>query len=198
MNRWMMKALVAGCLVAAGCGGGDRPGTQGLKQSAAQGNGGDSDPGSGGGSGGDTGSGPGATADRADDIRLLGVNAGDLESFLFRVKAVEVRANGMVLANTLMTSQMDLTTATNAFLLTSFKAPAGVEEVEVIVALDSATAVLPANSLDIDMSCQMLRLKAKVKLVEQHHHAVIVLDLARSLGKVGAGMGFAPHLQLVY
>ena len=197
MNRWMMRALVAGCLVAAGCGGGDRPGAQGLKQSAAQGNG-DSNPGSGDGSGDDGNSTPDGTADRVDAIRIRGVDAGDLQSLLLRVKAIEVRANGMVLANTVMTSQMDLTTVTNAFLLTTFKAPEGVEEVEVVIALDSATAVLPAKSLDIDLGCQILRLKAKVRLVEQRHHAVIVLDLARSLGTVGAGMGFAPHFQLVY
>jgi hypothetical protein len=37
-----------------------------------------------------------------------------------------------------------------------------------------------------------------VKLLEQRHHAVIFLDLARSLAKVGKGMAFAPQLQLVY
>jgi len=197
MNRWMMKALVAACVWAVGCGGGNGPEAQGLKGSAVQG-GVDTGSGSGGGSGGDTSSNPGSAAERSLELRLQGMDAGGLESLFLRVKGVEVRANGMVLANALMTSQMDLTVANNAFLLTTFKAPAGVEEVEVAVALDSATAVMPKESFDVDLQCEVIRLNAKVKLLEQRHHAVIFLDLARSLGKVGTNMAFAPHLHLVY
>jgi len=187
MNRWMMKALVAACVWAVGCGGGNGPEAQGLKGSAVQG-GGDTGSGSGGGSGGDTSSNPGSAAERSLELRLQGMDAGGLESLFLRVKGVEVRANGMV----------DLTVANNAFLLTTFKAPAGVEEVEVAVALDSATAVMPKESFDVDLQCEVIRLNAKVKLLEQRHHAVIFLDLARSLGKVGTNMAFAPHLHLVY
>jgi hypothetical protein len=205
MKRWMMRALVAGCVGAVGCGGGNGPATQSLKGSNAQaggdsgsGSGSGSDSGSGASSGSDEGSSPGGTGERSFNLRLQGVDAGDLASLLLRVKAVEVRANGTVLANTLMTSQMDLTVATNAFLLTSFKAPAGVEEVEIAVALDSATAVTSKGSFDVDLNCEVIRLEAKVKLLEVHHHGVIVLDLARSFGKVGTNMMLAPHLHLVY
>ncbi|MFL5247044.1 MAG: hypothetical protein ACJ79V_04410 [Myxococcales bacterium] len=197
MNRWMTKVLVAGCLCAVGCGGGNAPGVQDLKSSAAQG-GGDSSPGASG-TGSDTSTGTqGGTADRAFEVRLRGVDVGDLESLLLRVKAVEVRANGMVLANTLMTSQMDLTTVAQAFLLTTFRAPAGVEEVEVRVALDSAMVSTGTQTLDVDLGCEVVRVNAKVKLLQQRNHAVIFLDLARSLAKAGTAMAFAPHLQLVY
>ncbi|MFL5360127.1 MAG: hypothetical protein ACJ78U_04105 [Myxococcales bacterium] len=197
MNRWMTKVLVAGCLCAVGCGGGNAPGVQDLKSSAAQG-GGDSSPGASG-TGSDTSTGTqGGTADRAFEVRLRGVDIGDLESLLLRVKAVEVRANGMVLANTLMTSQMDLTTVAQAFLLTTFRAPAGVEEVEIRVALDSAMVSTGTQTLDVDLGCEVVRVNAKVKLLQQRNHAVIFLDLARSLAKAGTAMAFAPHLQLVY
>ncbi|MFL5394052.1 MAG: hypothetical protein ACJ79G_14560 [Myxococcales bacterium] len=197
MNRWMTKVLVAGCLCAVGCGGGNAPGVQDLKSSAAQG-GGDSSPGASG-TGSDTSTGTqGGTADRAFEVRLRGVDTGDLESLLLRVKAVEVRANGMVLANTLMTSQMDLTTVAQAFLLTTFRAPAGVEEVEIRVALDSAMVSTGTQTLDVDLGCEVVRVNAKVKLLQQRNHAVIFLDLARSLAKAGTAMAFAPHLQLVY
>jgi len=197
MNRWMTKVLVAGCLCAVGCGGGNAPGVQDLKSSAAQG-GGDSSPGASG-TGSDTSTGTqGGTTDRAFEVRLRGVDVGDLESLLLRVKAVEVRANGMVLANTLMTSQMDLTTVAQAFLLTTFRAPAGVEEVEVRVALDSAMVSTGTQTLDVDLGCEVVRVNAKVKLLQQRNHAVIFLDLARSLAKAGTAMAFAPHLQLVY
>ncbi|MFL5414519.1 MAG: hypothetical protein ACJ78Y_00870 [Myxococcales bacterium] len=197
MNRWMTKVLVAGCLCAVGCGGGNAPGVQDLKSSAAQG-GGDSSPGASG-TGSDTSTGTqGGTADRAFEVRLRGVDIGDLESLLLRVKAVEVRANGMVLANTLMTSQMDLTTVAQAFLLTTFRAPAGVEEVEIRVALDSAMVSTGTQTLDVDLGCEVVRVNAKVKLLQQRNRAVIFLDLARSLAKAGTAMAFAPHLQLVY
>ncbi|MFL5432624.1 MAG: hypothetical protein ACJ79M_23630, partial [Myxococcales bacterium] len=140
----------------------------------------------------------GGTADRGFEVRLRGVDVGDLESLLLRVKAVEVRANGMVLANTLMTSQMDLTTVAQAFLLTTFRAPAGVQEVEVRVALDSAMVSTGTQTLDVDLGCEVVRVNAKVKLLQQRNHAVIFLDLARSLAKAGTAMAFAPHLQLVY
>jgi hypothetical protein len=123
---------------------------------------------------------------------------GDLGSLLVRVKAVEVRAKGMVLANTLMTPQMDLTTVGQAFLLTKFQAPAGVDEVELRVALDSATASTAKGTFDIDLGCEVLRINAKVNLLQQRHHGVIFLDLARSLPQAGANMRFAPQLQLVY
>jgi len=203
MNRWMTKVLVAGCLCAVGCGGGNAPGVQELKGRAAQG-GGDPNPagtsgtGSGASTGTDTSTGTqGGTADRGFEVRLQGVDVGDLASLLLRVKAVEVRANGMVLANTLMTSQMDLTTVAQAFLLTTFRAPAGVEEVEIRVALDSATASTAKQTLDVDLGCEVVRVNAKVKLLQQRNHAVIFLDLARSLAKAGTDMAFAPHLQLV-
>jgi hypothetical protein len=168
-----------------------------LNASAAE-QGGDTNSGSGGASGGDTSSSPGSAGERAYELRLQGVDAGDLESLLLRVKGVEVRANGMVLANTVMTSQMDLTVATQAFLLTTFKAPPGVDEVQVAVALGSATAVLPKGAFDVDLKCEVIRLNLRVKLLEQRHHAVIRLDLARSLAKPGTNMAFAPHLHLVY
>jgi hypothetical protein len=170
---------------------------QDLKSSAAQG-GGDSSPGASG-TGSDTSTGTqGGTADSGFEVRLRGVDVGDLESLLLRVKAVEVRANGMVLANTLMTSQMDLTTVAQAFLLTTFRAPAGVEEVEVRVALDSAMVSTGTQTLDVDLGCEVVRVNAKVNLLRQRNHAVIFLDLARSLAKAGTAMAFAPHLQLVY
>jgi len=197
MNRRMTKVLVAGCLCAVGCGSGNAPGVQDLKGSAAQG-GGESSPVTSG-TGSDTSTGTqGGTADRGFEVRLQGMDVGDLESLLLRVKAVEVRANGMVLANTLMTSQMDLTTVAQAFLLTTFRAPSSVEEVEVRVALDSATASTAKQTFDVDLGCEVVRVNAKVKLLQQRNHAVIFLDLARSLAKAGTAMAFAPHLQLVY
>jgi hypothetical protein len=186
----MSRALVAAFVCSVGCGGGNGLATQGV-EGAAQG-------------GGDSSSGvpgttaAGDTADRSFELRLQGMDVGDLESVLVRLKAVEVRANGTVLANTLMTPEMDLVNVAHGFLLTTFRAPAGVEEVDLSVAFDSARATRAKHVLDVDLGCEVVRVKAKVKLLEQRHHAVIFLDLARSLAKVGTGMGFAPRLQLVY
>jgi len=66
------------------------------------------------------------------------------------------------------------------------------------VALDSAMVSTGTQTLDVDLGCEVVRVNAKVKLLQQRNHAVIFLDLARSLAKAGTAMAFAPHLQLVY
>ena len=197
MNRWMMKLLVGASMCAVACGNGTMPAASTQPIDTTQGGG--TDPGTANGNGSD----PGATPDPAAaaatcELRLLGVDAGSLTSVRLRVKNVEIRAGATVLATAGTMPEMELAPGTNAFLLSRFQAPAGTDEVEFTVALDSASVESASGNFEVDASCEVLKLTGKVRLVAQRNHAVVHLDLARSFVKVGTGMMLVPQLQLVY
>jgi hypothetical protein len=197
MNRWMMKLLVGACMCAAACGDGPSPLASNQPIDAAQGGG--NDTGTGNDSGGDPGTAPGPEPSNAKfELRLRGVDAGTLRSVRLRVKSVEIRAGATVLATEGMMPEMELTAGANAFLLSPFQAPAGKDEVEFIVALDSASVETASESFEVDARCEVLKLRGKVTLIAQRNHAVVHLDLARSFVKVGTAMVLVPHLQLVF
>ena len=196
MNRWMINLLTAACLCAAACGGDGAPQPTTLSSDTAQGGGGDAGTDNG---GSDTGTAPGPTASPATfEFRLLGVDVGSFTSVRLRVKTVEIRSGATVLATRGPIPEMDLTNINNAFLLSTFQAPAGTDEVAFTVALDSASVETANGNFDVDAACEVLKLSGKVSLIAQRNHAVVVLDLARSFVKVGTAMVFVPHLQLVY
>jgi hypothetical protein len=187
MNRWMVKLLVGACMCAAACGDGTRPAGSNQPVNAGPGDGG-------GGNGTDPGP---ARSDTTFELRLRGVDAGSLKSVRLLVKSVEIRAGATVLATKAMAPEMELAGA-EAFLLSTFQAPAGKDEVEFTVALDSASVETANEKLEVDARCQVLKLSGKVSLIAQRNHAVVHLDLARSFVKVGTAMALVPHLQLVY
>ena len=197
MNRWMINLLMGVCLCAAACGGDGAPQASISQVDTAQGGG--TDTGTVNGSGGDSSNAPGPTASPAMlELRLRGADAGSLTSVRLRVKSVEIRAGATVLASVGAMPEMDLAMVTNAFLLTTFQAPAGTEELEFTIALDSASVETANGNFEVDASCEVLELGGKVSLVAQRNHAVVLLDLARTFVKVGTAMVFVPQLQLVY
>jgi len=197
MNRSMVKLLVGACLCAAACGDGTRPEARNQPVDAAQGGG--NDTGGGNGSGGDTGTPPDvASSDATFELRLRGVDAGDLRSVRLRVHSVDIRAGTTVLATAVMTPEMDLAAGAESFLLSTFHAPAAGDEVEFTVALDSASVETANGRFEVDARCEVLKLTGKVSLIAQRNHAVVHLDLARSFVKVGTAMVLVPHLQLVF
>lgn len=197
MNRWMTKVLSAACMCAAACGNGRMPELSNQPTDTAQGGG--NDPGTSNTGGSDPGTAPDpAPSDATFELRLLGVDAGVLKSVRLRVKSVEIRTGATVLATAGTMPEMDLAAGTNAFLLSTFQVPAGKDEVEFTVALDSASVDLANEKFEVDAGCDVLKLHGKVRLIAQRNHAVVQLDLARSFVKVGTGMVFVPHLQLVF
>jgi|SRR5207248_732751 len=197
MNRWTINVLMGACLCAAACGGDGAPQASISQVDTGQGAG--TDTGTVNGSGGDSGNGSGPTASPAMlELRLRGADAGSLTSVRLRVKSVEIRAGASVLASVGAMQEMDLAMVTNAFVLATFQAPAGIEELEFTIALDSASVETASGNFDVDASCRVLKLGGKVSLVAQRNHAVVLLDLARSFVKVGTAMMLVPQLQLVY
>jgi hypothetical protein len=161
--------------------------------------GGGTDTGGANGNGGDTGTTPGVeTSNTTFELRLRGVDAGDLRLVRLRVRSIDIRAGTTLLATDVMTPEMDLTLGGQAFLLSTFQAPASGDEVEFTVALDSASVETANERFEVDASCQVLKVKGKLSLLAARNHAVVHLDLARSFVMVGTGMAFVPHLQLVF
>jgi hypothetical protein len=198
MNRWTMKLLIAACICAAGCGDGTMPAAGNQPVDVAQGSGNDTG-GANGSNAGATGTAPGVESSNATfELRLRGVDAGDLRLVRLRVQSVEIRARTTVLATELMTSEMDLTQGEQAFLLSTFHAPAAGGEVEFTVALSSASVETANEKFEVDARCEVLKLTGKMSLIAKRNHAVVHLDLARSFVKVGTAMAFVPHLQLVF
>jgi hypothetical protein len=201
MNRWMMNLLVAACLCAVACGN-TAPQASTLSTDTTQ----DGTTQGGADSGTDQGNDGGATdttpspapAAVTFELRLRGEDAGSLSSVRMRVKSVEVRAGATVLASAGTISEMDLATGDNAFLLTTFQVPAGTDQVEFTVALDSASVESASGNFEVDAGCEVLKLRGNVTLLAQRKRAVVLLDLARSFVNVGSEMMLVPHLQLVF
>ena len=131
-------------------------------------------------------------------LRLAGVDAGDFVSARMRIESVQVSGGGAVLANAVLTPELDLAPAGQAHLLASFKVPAGIEEVDFAVAFAGGTVSTAKSKLDVDAQCHTLRLAGKVSRIAERKHAVIQLDLARSFVPSGAGLTLVPHFELVY
>ena len=132
------------------------------------------------------------------NLRILGVDKGDFAAARLRVQAVQITDGTNVLADAVKTAEVDLAQMDQAWLLTSFQAPPGVEDVEFTVTFSGGAVETRTNSLDVDTRCQTLRLAGKVSRVAQRRHAVIHLDVARSFVPSEAGVVLVPHFQLVY
>jgi len=195
MNRWMSKLLVGACLCAAACGSGTTPQASNLPATPESGG---NDPGTSNGGAGVGTDGTGTAGPATFTLRLRGDDAGSLTSVRLRVKSVEVRAGSTVLASVGTMPEMELATGDNAFLLSTFQVPAGIDEVEFTIALDSASVMSASGNFDVDASCEVLTLRGTVSLLAQRHHAVVELDLTRSFVKVGTEMVFVPQLKLAF
>jgi hypothetical protein len=131
-------------------------------------------------------------------LRVTGVDKGDVLSAFMRVKSVQVSAGSTVLANAVKTAEFDLAEVGQSFLLASFDAPAGVEDVDFLVAFESGRIATGKGSFDLDVRCQTLRLSGKVSRISERKHAVIHLDVARSFVPSPGGLALVPQFQLVY
>lgn len=171
MTRTMMMAALALALLAFGCGHSGAPGTLDLVPPAA---------------------------DTAFSLRIAGDDVGDFVSARMRIKSVRVTSGGTVLANDLRTADVELADTGNSYLLTRFQPPAGTEEVDFEVAFEGGTVATAKGSHDVEAACETLRLGGKVARIGERRHAVIHLDLSRSLLPSAGGWALVPHFRLMY
>src|ERR1700704_6438542 len=120
-------------------------------------------------------------------LRLTGGDKGNFVSARMRIQSLQVTSGGTVLANAPHTREVDLAEMGQAYLLASFQPPAGAEDVEFAVSFESGTVATETASFSVDSRCQTLHLAGKVSKIAERKHAVIHLDVARSLVPSGAG-----------
>ena len=131
-------------------------------------------------------------------LRMLGTDAGDFLSARLRVKAVEVRAAGKMLASAVATPVMELTESQNAWLLSQFNVPEGADEVQFHVSFAGGSFDTSGASGDVDTGCADITISANVKKLMQRNRAVLQLDLSRSLLQASSGMMLVPQVLLQY
>jgi hypothetical protein len=129
-----------------------------------------------------------APYDGTAQVRLLGVDAGTFSSVRVKVKSIELRANGQLLDVAGLVDGIDLGVANQAWLLGTFKVPAGMDAVDMTVVFDAAGR-FDTDSVQgtIDAGCTALRATLPANQLALRSHAVIHLDVGRSLVKTSEG-----------
>ncbi|HET8733803.1 MAG TPA: hypothetical protein VFM45_08530 [Anaeromyxobacteraceae bacterium] len=142
---------------------------------------------------------PAATASRAF-IRLLGTDNPGYDALLADVAHVSVEVNGAAVALDYSGVQrMDLTNATQAWRVASFAMPPAGSTVHVTVALDEPAIWERAGaSGDLDTCGKAIEFTAPAEWFALRGHAVIVLDLGRSITGPAATPVLLPNLQVMY
>jgi hypothetical protein len=121
------------------------------------------------------------------ELRMLGVGQGDLSSALISVSSVTASARGAPLEVEPVLDTVELTQPDQAWLLGRVRVPEGVERVDFDVRFDDAggyesklqSGAVASRRAEIAWS-------APVTWLRTHGHAVIHLDLERSLVATGA------------
>ncbi|HET9596721.1 MAG TPA: hypothetical protein VFP65_14125 [Anaeromyxobacteraceae bacterium] len=131
-------------------------------------------------------------------IRLLGVGPSDLDSILLDVESVELSCDGNALASTRDAGPFELTRHDNAWLLALFDMPAqGTIHVKIKLAGSGRWAAKGAYGA-IDARGDAIEFDAPVGWFDRERHAVVQLDLARSLLDGCAGTKLlVPQLKIV-
>ena len=131
-------------------------------------------------------------------LRILGTDVGEFRRASLDVAAVQVKGPQGLLASKVMTTQVDLSQANEAWLLSSFHVPEGVDEVEFVVSFSGGHVEIANRTMDLDAGCSTLHLRGRVNSIAQRRHAVIQVDVARSLIPGPPGFVLVPQYQLVY
>jgi hypothetical protein len=114
-------------------------------------------------------------------IRLLGIGPSDLDSVLLDVESVELSCDGKPLASTRDAGPFELTRYDNAWLLALFDMPAqGTIHVKVKLA-SAGTWARKGSYGPIDARGDLIEFDAPVGWFDRERHAVVQLDVARSL-----------------
>lgn len=163
MNKWMVVVVGVGAVVLAACGRELGPVEVGT---------------------------PVPAGERELELRITGEDAAAFRYFLLHPDLVSVSAGKVELQVTDVAERVDLAQAGHAPLLGRFKVPAGVTEVQVSVLFDEyGDYDRGEGAAWFQVARAPIRFTAPVKTLQQRGHAVIHLNLARSMVEGRAGRG---------
>jgi hypothetical protein len=154
----------------------------------------------GGAGGNDAGPSSDAPPPLVGELRLLGVDQAAFTSARVKVKSVEAIASGAALDVSGLVDGIDLGVPSQAWLLGTFTVPASADAVEVKVVFEDAGAFdAGAAHGTIDSGCTAIVATLPVKLLALRGHAVVHLDVARSLVRLkdDAAM-LVPQFEIAY
>jgi hypothetical protein len=134
------------------------------------------------------------------ELRLLGVDQGAFDSARVKVKSVEAIASGTALQVSGLVDGIDLGVPTQAWLLGTFTVPPAADAVEVKVVFEDAGAFdAGAAHGTIDSGCTVIVATLPVKLLALRGHAVVHLDVARSVVRIhDAAALLVPQFELAF
>jgi hypothetical protein len=132
-----------------------------------------------------TGGGTTPAAQLVGELRLLGVDQLAFTSARVKVSSVEASANGTALETSGLVDDIDLGVPTQAWLLGTFTVPTSADAVEVKIVFEDAGAFDAGTAHGtIDSACTVIVATLPVKLLALRGHAVVQLDVSRSLVRV--------------
>ena len=133
-------------------------------------------------------------------LRLLGVSNPGLASATFDVDDVAVFVNGSPVAVDVSASQgFDLTVANQAWNVATFDLPAAGSTVHVVLKL-APSGVFARAGMEgaIDTCGPAIEFEFPAEWIALHGHAVVSVDLDRSLSGEGAELAFLPDVQVLF
>lgn len=139
------------------------------------------------------------TSGTKGEVRILGVNGAAFSSLTMNVSIAEVRANSTVVTNAIVTSKVELANPNQAWLLSTFTIPSGVEKLDVTVSLEDGGAfVKSGKGGEIRAGCSVIKLSVPVSLLKLRGHVVLHMDLANSMVIKGQVAEFVPNFAVHY
>lgn len=149
---------------------------------------------------------PGTPDDARDEgptmqamLRLRGVDLGAYTTLLGQVRAVEVEADGVRRDVRLEGKVFDLARSEHAWKLATFSIPEDAENVSVTLRFDNFGGWETADAAGfVDLRFAPVRFSAPAAWFSEHGHAVVDMELTRSLRDVGLGRLLMPSFQVRY
>lgn len=132
-------------------------------------------------------------------LRLQGIDPGAYTALLGQVRSIEIHADGVEREVRLERSRVDLARAGHAWKLATFTIPEGAREVSVSLRFDDFGGYESAEGAGmVDLRVAPLRFTAPAEWFVEHGHAVVHLEVARSLLPRGEGRLLLPSFQVHY
>jgi hypothetical protein len=134
------------------------------------------------------------------EVRLLGTDPGGMSTVLMGISGLRATADGVPLEITPGQARVELAQSGQAWLVGTVTVPSGTDVVDFSLDLDDAgTFAAPDTAGWINSRHLHLSWESPVESLRRNGHAVLALDLARSLVSTGAGdRAVTPRMKVQY